>query len=96
MVTDHRHGGYDMDDNEIGIFLSISSLAAVLYQVDFCNSPWTMVYNVARWNVIILPKLNLIYPKVAVKVIICGYTQYHPVGIRVFTTWQTIRIQEQF
>ena len=35
MVTDHRHGGYDMDDNEIGIFLSISSLASVLYQVNY-------------------------------------------------------------
>ena len=33
MVTGYHSGGYDMDDNEIGIFLSISSLVSILYQV---------------------------------------------------------------
>ena len=33
MVTGYDSGGYDMDDNEIGIFLGISSVFAILYQV---------------------------------------------------------------
>ena len=33
MVTGYESGGYDMDDNEIGIFLSISSVFAIFYQV---------------------------------------------------------------
>ena len=33
MVTGYESGGYDMNDNEIGIFLSISSVFAILYQV---------------------------------------------------------------
>ena len=35
MVTDRRHGGYDMDDNEIGIFLSIAAVFQVSYQVSY-------------------------------------------------------------
>ena len=37
MVTGFESGGYDMDDNEIGIFLSISSVFAILYQVSCAN-----------------------------------------------------------
>ena len=38
MVTDRQHGGYDMDDNEIGIFLSIAAIFQVLYQVNYIAS----------------------------------------------------------
>ena len=34
MVTDHHRGGYDMDNNEIEIFLSIAAVFQVLYQVN--------------------------------------------------------------
>ena len=34
MVTNHEHGGYQMDDNEIGMFVMIVAIVALFYQVD--------------------------------------------------------------
>ena len=33
MVTDHEHGGYDLDDNEIGVFISIMAVVHIFFQV---------------------------------------------------------------
>ena len=33
MVTNHEHGGYQMDDNEIGMFVMIVAIVALFYQV---------------------------------------------------------------
>ena len=33
MVTDHEHGGYSMDDNEIGVFISIVAVVQLFVQV---------------------------------------------------------------
>ena len=33
MVTDHKHGGYSMDDNEIGVFISIVAVVQLFFQV---------------------------------------------------------------
>ena len=33
MVTSHSDGGYDMDDNEIGLFLSIAAFIQIFYLV---------------------------------------------------------------
>ena len=33
MVTNHEHGGYQMDDNEIGMFVMIVAIVQIFYQV---------------------------------------------------------------
>ena len=33
MVTDHAHGGYQMDDNEIATFTMIVAVVQLVYQV---------------------------------------------------------------
>ena len=33
MVTNHEHGGYQMDDNEIGMFVMIVAVVQIFYQV---------------------------------------------------------------
>ena len=33
MVTNHEHGGYQMDDNEIGMFVMIVAIVVLFYQV---------------------------------------------------------------
>lgn len=33
MVTDHIHGGYKMDDNEIATFIMIVAVVQLIYQV---------------------------------------------------------------
>ena len=33
MVTDYEHGGYNLDDNEIGTFIMIIGVMQLLYQV---------------------------------------------------------------
>ena len=59
MVTDHQHGGYDMDDNEIGIFLSISSFASVLYQVNHSAIPHSLLQY--SYNNIVSKQINTHY-----------------------------------
>ena len=33
MVTNHSHGGYGMDDNEIGVALMVAAICEFLWQV---------------------------------------------------------------
>ena len=33
MVTDHQHGGYNMDDNEIGVIISLVAVVQLFFQV---------------------------------------------------------------
>ena len=37
MVTDHQHGGYNMDDNEIGVMFSIVAVVQLFFQVGWCG-----------------------------------------------------------
>ena len=37
MVTDHQHGGYNMDDNEIGVIISIVAVVQLFFQVVQCE-----------------------------------------------------------
>lgn len=36
LVTSHEHGGYDMDDSEIGIILMVAAIAQLFLQVRKC------------------------------------------------------------
>ena len=34
MVTNHEHGGYNMDDNEIGVVLMVVAVSQLVWQVN--------------------------------------------------------------
>ena len=34
VVTSYKHGGYNMDDNEIGVVLTVASVVQLLWQVN--------------------------------------------------------------
>jgi len=60
MVTDHHNGGYDMDDNEIGILLSIAAFFQVSYQVQ--TSQIIFIITVIIKNVILIKEIYLTSP----------------------------------
>ena len=44
MVTDYEHGGYNLDDNEIGTFITIIGVMQLLYQVSHYRVLNNMLY----------------------------------------------------
>ena len=45
MVTDYKHGGYNFDDNEIGVALMTAAVFQLVWQVEllFFHGSWALV-----------------------------------------------------